>query len=163
MSWRLEGALISIEQLTSFNLFFPYYGSTVLFTFYFENVLVFCICMGCILVSHWHMKMNVFLYLCIFFFLPWDQVSKHLFQGKKISHFKQMFYTGTKNRMHKIFNIFPHFEHKSIEIQKKTPAYVMLSNDVFRILNKAITKKRHASLLLMTRWPSTFRNLITLL
>ena len=33
--------------------------------------------------------------------------------------FKQMFYTGTKNRMHKIFNFFPHFEHESTEIQKK--------------------------------------------
>lgn len=33
--------------------------------------------------------------------------------------FKQMSWTGTKNRMHKLFDVFPHFEYKTTEMQKE--------------------------------------------
>lgn len=66
--------------------------------------------------NHLFMKMNVFTYLCIFTMRP----SKHLYQGR-ISYFKQMFYSGTKNRMHNflifflIWNINPQ-RYKSVYI-----------------------------------------------
>ena len=61
--------------------------------------------MGCTLISHLYVKMNVFIYLYIFTTRPY-----HFSQGR-ISYFKQMSYIGIKNGMHNFFDIFPHFEH----------------------------------------------------